>query len=96
MHPLVYGDYPASMRHLVNKRLPKFKDDEILLVKGSYDFIGINYYTANYAKNNPNVDPHKPSLVTDPHADVSSMHCLITSKSCYISFTFTFLFLIHI
>uniref|UniRef100_A0A0A0LZM1 Beta-glucosidase n=1 Tax=Cucumis sativus TaxID=3659 RepID=A0A0A0LZM1_CUCSA len=72
LHPLVYGDYPASMRHLVNKRLPKFKDDEILLVKGSYDFIGINYYTANYAKNNPNVDPHKPSLVTDPHADVST------------------------
>ena len=72
LHPLVYGDYPASMRDLVKKRLPKFKDDEIVLVKGSYDFLGINYYTANYAKNNPNVDPNKPSQVTDAHADVSS------------------------
>ena len=72
MHPLVYGDYPDSMRELVKERLPKFTDDEVSLVKGSYDFLGINYYTANYAKNNPNVDPNKPSEVTDPHADVSS------------------------
>ncbi|XP_050937145.1 beta-glucosidase 12-like [Cucumis melo] len=72
LHPLVYGDYPASMRELVKERLPKFTEDEVTLVKGSYDFLGINYYTANYAKNNPNVDPNKPSQVTDPHADVST------------------------
>uniref|UniRef100_A0A0A0M004 Beta-glucosidase n=1 Tax=Cucumis sativus TaxID=3659 RepID=A0A0A0M004_CUCSA len=72
LHPLVYGDYPDSMRELVKERLPKFTDDEVSLVKGSYDFLGINYYTANYAKNNPNVDPNKPSEVTDPHADVST------------------------
>ncbi|KAL0558760.1 hypothetical protein IC582_003342 [Cucumis melo] len=72
LHPLVYGDYPASMRELVKERLPKFTEDEVTLVKGSYDFLGINYYTANYAKNNPNVDPNKPSQVTDAHADVST------------------------
>ena len=75
----MYGDYPDSMRELVKERLPKFTDDEVSLVKGSYDFLGINYYTSNYAKNNPNVDPNKPSQVTDAHVDVSSNALLIIS-----------------
>uniref|UniRef100_A0A0A0M010 Beta-glucosidase n=1 Tax=Cucumis sativus TaxID=3659 RepID=A0A0A0M010_CUCSA len=60
LHPLVYGDYPDSMRELVKERLPKFTDDELTMQK------------SNYAKNNPNVDPNKPSQVTDAHVDVST------------------------
>ncbi|CAI9759027.1 unnamed protein product [Fraxinus pennsylvanica] len=41
------------MRNNVRKRLPKFKPDEVALVKGSCDFLGINYYTARYAQNVP-------------------------------------------
>ncbi|XP_038879840.1 beta-glucosidase 12-like [Benincasa hispida] len=72
LHPIVYGDYPTSMRALVKERLPKFTKEETILIKGSYDFIGINYYTSNYAQNNTNVDPHKPNLLTDPHANTST------------------------
>ena len=50
MEPLVFGDYPKSMRSLVKERLPIFSCEESKLVKGSYDFIGINYYTSRYAK----------------------------------------------
>ncbi|CAI9104135.1 OLC1v1002756C1 [Oldenlandia corymbosa var. corymbosa] len=50
-NPLVFGDYPESMKRLVGNRLPKFTAKESKLVKGSYDFIGINYYSANYAAN---------------------------------------------
>ncbi|XP_042481443.1 beta-glucosidase 12-like isoform X2 [Macadamia integrifolia] len=49
MNPLTYGDYPDSMRALVGDRLPKFSKKQSLMVKGSLDFIGLNYYTANYA-----------------------------------------------
>ncbi|KAK3211285.1 hypothetical protein Dsin_015991 [Dipteronia sinensis] len=53
MEPLSYGKYPASMRGLVRKRLPKFTEKQTRMVKGSYDFIGINYYTAIYAVDVP-------------------------------------------
>ncbi|XP_047334978.1 beta-glucosidase 12-like [Impatiens glandulifera] len=47
--PIVNGDYPKSMRHLVGSRLPKFTRRQSYLLKGSFDFIGLNYYTTNYA-----------------------------------------------
>ncbi|KAK8562895.1 hypothetical protein V6N12_010959 [Hibiscus sabdariffa] len=51
--PLVRGKYPKTMRKLVKERLPVFSAKEKELVKGSFDFIGINYYSSRYAKNIP-------------------------------------------
>ncbi|KAK2648252.1 hypothetical protein Ddye_015741 [Dipteronia dyeriana] len=51
--PLVYGDYPRIMREIVKDRLPTLSAEEKKLIKGSFDFIGINYYTSRYAKNIP-------------------------------------------
>uniref|UniRef100_A0ACD5USF2 Uncharacterized protein n=1 Tax=Avena sativa TaxID=4498 RepID=A0ACD5USF2_AVESA len=53
MDPLTRGVYPRSMRTLVGSRLPQFTKEQSKMVKGSFDFIGINYYTANYADNLP-------------------------------------------
>ncbi|XP_040372929.1 beta-glucosidase 24 [Rosa chinensis] len=53
MEPIVYGHYPKSMRRLVRKRLPRFTKEEKKLIKGSFDFIGINYYTSRYGRNIP-------------------------------------------
>ncbi|GLT48457.1 hypothetical protein SLA2020_220800 [Shorea laevis] len=61
MEPLVYGEYPTIMRKLVKQRLPTFTEKEKKLVKGSFDFIGINYYTARYAKSIP-FDPKAPPV----------------------------------
>ncbi|XP_042480445.1 beta-glucosidase 12-like isoform X2 [Macadamia integrifolia] len=49
MNPLTYGDYPDSMRALVGDRLPKFSKKQSRMMKGSLDFVGLNYYTAKYA-----------------------------------------------
>lgn len=38
------------MQEIVQERLPKFTPDEVALVKGSSDYIGINQYTAYYMK----------------------------------------------
>lgn len=57
VEPLVFGDYPKSMLELVKDRLPKFTDQEKSMLKGSYDFLGINYYVSGYARDEPNPSP---------------------------------------
>ncbi|XP_039161223.1 beta-glucosidase 24-like [Eucalyptus grandis] len=53
LDPLVNGDYPSIMRSVVKDRLPTFTAEEKEMVKGSLDFIGINYYSTQYARNTP-------------------------------------------
>nr|ACJ85833.1 unknown [Medicago truncatula] len=54
LEPLFHGDYPQIMRKLVGKRLPKFTKNEKEMLKGSIDFIGINYYSSHYVRHEPN------------------------------------------
>ncbi|XP_038879842.1 cyanogenic beta-glucosidase-like [Benincasa hispida] len=72
LHPLTYGDYPPIMRELVKERLTKFKREEVALIKGSFDFLGLNYYTANSAKDNPKAPGPQPSYLTDYRADLTT------------------------
>nr|BAO04175.1 hypothetical protein [Delphinium grandiflorum] len=65
MEPLVYGDYPVSMKDLVKDRLPAFSIDEKEMVVQSFDFIGINYYTTRFAKGLPLTTKEPPSRETD-------------------------------
>ncbi|WCJ42034.1 beta glucosidase 43 [Euphorbia peplus] len=51
VHPLVYGEYPRTMKEIVGERLPKFTKEEVKMVKGSIDFVGINQYTSIYMYN---------------------------------------------
>ncbi|KAL9670290.1 hypothetical protein QQ045_007841 [Rhodiola kirilowii] len=37
-----------SNTNIVQDRLPKFTEEEVKLVKGAFDFIGINHYTTFY------------------------------------------------
>ncbi|KAL8555520.1 hypothetical protein ACS0TY_003360 [Phlomoides rotata] len=47
--PIVRGIYPRIMQSLVGNRLPKFTKEQSEMLKGSFDFLGLNYYTAFYA-----------------------------------------------
>lgn len=51
--PLVLGDYPETMKKNVGTRIPVFTEHESELVKGSFDFLGVNHYTATRIKDNP-------------------------------------------
>ena len=74
MDPLANGEYPRSMRSLVGKRLPKFTAEQSKVVKGSYDFLGLNYYTANYAAYAPHPNNAlNASYNTDSKATLTSM-----------------------
>ncbi|KAK9096976.1 hypothetical protein Sjap_022473 [Stephania japonica] len=53
LDPLVYGDYPATMKKIVGSRLPLLTENDSELVKGSYDFIGLNHYLVFYVEDLP-------------------------------------------
>ena len=46
----MYGDYPDVMKRNAGTRLPTFTNLESNQVKGSIDFLGVNYYLAVYVK----------------------------------------------
>lgn len=71
MDPLIRGNYPASMRALVGDRLPKFTKEQSKLIKGSFDFIGLNYYTTNYAAHLPPSNGLNTSYSTDSRANLT-------------------------
>ncbi|KAI4333181.1 hypothetical protein L6164_018019 [Bauhinia variegata] len=53
MEPLNSGTYPIVMVKKVGGRLPNFSKLQSLMVKGSFDFIGLNYYTSSYVGSSP-------------------------------------------
>ncbi|XP_010519733.1 PREDICTED: myrosinase 5-like [Tarenaya hassleriana] len=71
MEPLVRGDYPQIMRELVGDRLPHFDISEIGSIKGTFDFVGVNYYVAQYVRNGPDPDPDRPCVISDPRVNLT-------------------------
>lgn len=56
----MFGAYPSIMRSILKNRLPTLTESEAKTVKGSFDFIGLNHYTARYTLNQPNVSFKSP------------------------------------
>ncbi|KAE8818589.1 Beta-glucosidase 12 [Hordeum vulgare] len=73
LDPLSRGDYPRSMKVLVRNRLPQFTKKQSELVKGAFDFIGINYYTTNYAGSLPPSNVMRKSYSTDAQANLTGV-----------------------
>ncbi|CAL2242183.1 unnamed protein product [Prunus armeniaca] len=69
--PLTSGDYPQSMRSRVGSRLPKFTKEQAKLLIGSFDFLGLNYYTGYYASDAPQNNSAFPSCTTDAGVNLS-------------------------
>lgn len=72
MRPLTKGEYPKSMRSMLGNRLPKFTIEESRQLKGSFDFLGLNYYSSFYAAHAPHQLVVRPSLQTDSLVNVTS------------------------
>eukprot|EP00250_Pteridium_aquilinum_P018449 c24090_g2_i1 orf=250-1857(-) len=71
LDPVIFGDYPTSMKKLVEHRLPAFTEDESKELKGSLDFVGLNYYTAYYVQNaEAELDPNLRWYETDRQATI--------------------------
>ncbi|AQK40580.1 4-hydroxy-7-methoxy-3-oxo-3,4-dihydro-2H-1,4-benzoxazin-2-yl glucoside beta-D-glucosidase 2, chloroplastic [Zea mays] len=65
LEPVVRGDYPFSMRSLARERLPFFSDKQQEKLVGSYNMLGINYYTSIFSKHIDISPKYSPVLNTD-------------------------------
>ncbi|XVF71475.1 hypothetical protein PTKIN_Ptkin12aG0040500 [Pterospermum kingtungense] len=68
LHPIRYGEYPRTMQEIVGERLPKFTEEEIKMVNGSMDYVGINQYTTNYIYDPKNPKPNVTGYQADWNA----------------------------
>ncbi|XP_048325874.2 vicianin hydrolase [Ziziphus jujuba] len=72
LDPITYGDYPKTMQSVLGSRLPKFTKAQSVAIKGSIDFLGVNYYTTDYA------DAAPPATVN--HSYYVDMQATLTSE----------------
>ncbi|KAF2293582.1 hypothetical protein GH714_003026 [Hevea brasiliensis] len=72
MQPITNGSYPWRVQKLVGDRLPNITANESQLLNGSYDFVGLQYYSAYYAKANASLDPYYIRYKTDSHVNVTA------------------------
>jgi len=79
MDPLANGDYPKTMRALVRSRLPKFTKEQSKQVKGSFDFVGVNYYSSCYVSDAPQLSNANSSYLTDSLSSFSCKHFYLTA-----------------
>ncbi|CAN1250366.1 Beta-glucosidase 27 [Linum perenne] len=79
MDPITFGNYPRTMIDLLGSRLPKFTEEESRLLRKSFDFLGLNYYTAFYVKHNDDFDEFRSRYATDSHIMIN---CFRAFNSC--------------
>lgn len=66
MDPLVFGSYPAVMKEIAGSRLPSFTAEESKMLRGSFDYIGLNHYNVFYVKAYPQaLDSKRRDYVRD-------------------------------
>ncbi|KAI5753327.1 hypothetical protein M8J77_025924 [Diaphorina citri] len=82
-HPIYSeaGDYPPIVRQIVDQnsakegrarsRLPRFTEEEIKALKGSFDFFALNHYTSILIANNNHTSNAPPSIINDRAATFS-------------------------
>lgn len=76
MEPLTRGTWPESMQTYAQSAtpdypdgrvLPKFSRDQVKKLIDSYDFLGINYYTASYVRKPTSSDEIPLGYLADSH-----------------------------
>ncbi|XP_059438334.1 beta-glucosidase 17-like isoform X2 [Corylus avellana] len=69
--PVTFGEYPETMQDLLGNRLPRFTASQSEMLKGSYDFLGVNYYTARYAEDSSSFSSINLSYTTDSRVNLT-------------------------
>jgi beta-glucosidase len=79
------------MVSLLGNRLPKFTKEESAIIKGSYDFLGVNYYSTYYAQSTPPTNINM-TYYTDMQANVTRKYLwkIFTKISNYKIFSIAF------
>lgn len=87
MNPLTFGDYPENMRINVANRLPRFTAEESYTLRNSLDFLGLNYYTANFVQHVSEAVTDNMTRSSDSQAELSSTSEQVTLHKSIICYT---------
>ena len=71
--PVYYGDYPVVMRERLGKLLPPFTDEDAELLKGSIDYIALNYYQSDVVRHAPGCGPLEIERTPNPEHPSTAM-----------------------
>ncbi|MBI5863161.1 MAG: beta-glucosidase [Planctomycetes bacterium] len=72
--PPYYGDYPAEMRRRLGSMLPAFSAEDSRLLKGSMDFLALNYYTSEVVRHSDTDGPMQYEVVPQPDVPHTEMN----------------------
>jgi beta-glucosidase len=57
LDPVFHGRYPAELKEIFGEAWPEWPASDYALVKEPFDFLGVNYYTRNVTRHDPNAWP---------------------------------------
>lgn len=62
----MFGDYPEIVKKNAGTRIPAFTKTQSMLVKGSFDFLGVNHYSTMTIKDKSStLNTDKRDLIAD-------------------------------
>lgn len=92
-HPIFLGDFPPVMKESVarksqmqnfkSSRLPSLSPDQVSLIKGTADFLGLNHYTSRIIEPARKTSELIPAEFADPEMDESTLAALTDFKGSY-------------
>lgn len=71
--PACFGDYPAIMRERLGDLLPEFSEEDSALLRGSMDFITLNYYFSDVVEHAPGEGPMDARTLRQPDRRYTEM-----------------------
>jgi beta-glucosidase len=63
LDPAFRGEYPAEMREIFGEAWPEWPQEDFDLIRQKIDFLGVNYYTRNVTRHDPQAWPLRASPV---------------------------------
>ena len=57
LDPVFLGRYPAELREIFGEAWPQWPEEDFRLIREPLDFIGVNYYTRNVTRDDPDAWP---------------------------------------
>ncbi len=81
--PPYFGDYPAVMRERLGDLLPPFSADDTAALKGSMDYLALNYYLSDIVRHAPGAGPMEMERFFDPSPPKTEMGWPIVPTGFY-------------
>jgi beta-glucosidase len=66
LDPALLGTYPEELADIFGSAWPEFPDDELERIRQPIDFLGVNYYTRNVTRDDPDALPVRAGRVRQP------------------------------